>query len=189
MIKTKAELKDYLKCERSRYLGSMSNVVYFLRLLGGFEDAILWHYQRSLRYTEYYKNTGRNIMYTFYRVKLNYLMLKTQIHISPNTCNRGLKIMHVGPIIINGRVRIGKNATIHVMTSFVAGGNNNDTPVIGDNVVIGIGSHVVGGVFLPDGIAVGAGAVVVSSFHEENITVAGVPAIKISNSGREKWGE
>ena len=48
MIKTKAELKDYLKCERSRYLGSMSNVVYFLRLLGGFEDAILWHYQRSL---------------------------------------------------------------------------------------------------------------------------------------------
>ena len=54
--------------------------------------------------------------------------------------------MHVGPIIINGRVRIGKNATIHVMTSFVAGGNNDDTPVIGDNVVIGIGSHVVGGV-------------------------------------------
>ena len=53
--------------------------------------------------------------------------------------------MHVGPIIINGRVRIGKNATIHVMTSFVAGGNNDDTPVIGDNVVIGIGSHVVGG--------------------------------------------
>lgn len=43
--------------------------------------------------------------------------------------------------------------------------------------------------FLPDGVAVGAGAVVVSSFHEENIAVAGVPAIKISNSGREKWGE
>lgn len=54
-------------------------------------------------------------------------------------------------------------------------------PKIGNNVFIGTGAKVIGGITIADGVAVGANAVVTSSILEENITVAGVPARKISN--------
>ena len=44
-----------------------------------------------------------------------------------------------------------------------------------------------GGATIADGIAIGAGAVVNKSFAEKDITIAGVPARKISNNGRKAW--
>ena len=74
------------------------------------------------------------------------------------------------------------------ITCFVAGGNSNDVPTIGNNVVVGVGAIVLGGGTVADGIAIGAGAVVNKSFEEKDIAIAGVPARKISNNGRKTWG-
>ena len=41
---------------------------------------------------------------------------------------------------------------------------------------IGVGAKIIGGVTIADNIKIGAGAVVVSSFYEEGVTIGGVPA-------------
>lgn len=48
---------------------------------------------------------------------------------------------------------------------------------------IGPGAKIFGDIFIADNIAIGANAVVNKSFYESNITIAGVPAKKISNKG------
>ena len=97
--------------------------------------------------------------------------------------------MHVGPILINGNAKIGKNCSIHINTSIVAGGIDSSAPTIGDNVVIGVGAVLLGKISIANNIAIGANAVVNKSFFEEDIAIAGVPAKKISNNGRSKWNK
>lgn len=46
---------------------------------------------------------------------------------------------------------------------------------------------MLGGVTVPNYVAIGAGAVVNKSIEEENIVVAGVPAKKISENGTFNW--
>lgn len=188
MILTKQDLREWIKEEREQYLGEASYFKYWLRLMGGFEESILWNFQKQLRITEYHLNAQNRVQYAINRMLLNHKMNKTGLHIFPNICDKGLKIMHLGPILMNGRVKIGKNAKIHIMTSFVAGGTNHDTPVIGDNVVVGVGATILGGISIADGIAVGANAVVNKSFTEKNIAIAGIPAKKISDNGSNMWG-
>ena len=69
----------------------------------------------------------------------------------------------------------------------VAGGIDDACPTLGDNIVIGVGVTVLGGCHLADSIAIGANAVVNSSFDEADIAIAGIPARKISNNGRTAW--
>lgn len=97
--------------------------------------------------------------------------------------------MHLGPILVNEKVRVGKDCAIHINTSLVAQGVSSDTPILGNNIVIGVGATVLGGITLADGIAVGANALVNKSFLESDIAIAGVPAKKISNNGKKNWNK
>jgi serine O-acetyltransferase len=56
-------------------------------------------------------------------------------------------------------------------------------PTIGDNVFIGPGAKIFGDIIIASGIAIGANSVVNKSFLETDITIAGVPARKVSNRG------
>ena len=107
------------------------------------------------------------------------------MHIPLNVFDKGLKIMHLGPILVNGSVVAGKNCTLHMNTAIVSSGKKE--PVLGDNVWLGYGACVLGGVTVPSYVAIGAGAVVNKSIEEENIVVAGVPAKKISDKGTLTW--
>lgn len=109
------------------------------------------------------------------------------LHIPPNSFGCGLKIMHLGPILVNGKVKAGKNISIHINTSIVAGGPGNGVPVLEDGIVIGVGAVILGQVRIAKNIAIGANAVVNKTFLEENIAIAGVPAKKISDHGRVTW--
>ena len=55
----------------------------------------------------------------------------------------------------------------------------------GDNVYIGPGAMLFGPIRIADDIAIGANAVVNRSFLEPGITIAGAPAMKISDHGSE----
>ena len=181
-INSKKELKEWIEYEKLK----KKSIRDFIPMG---EAYILRKHQLLLRKTEYYLNTKKIIRAMIYRMRLSVIQNKYSLHIPPNTCGKGLKIMHIGPILLNGRAIVGENCVFHINTALVAGGNNDDTPVLGNNVVLGIGSVVVGGIRIADNVAVGANAVVNKDVVESDITVAGVPAKKISDKGRSEWGK
>ena len=97
--------------------------------------------------------------------------------------------MHIGPILVNSDAKVGEYCSFHINTAVVAAGSSNGTPVVGNHVVFGVGSVVLGSIRIADYTAIGANAVVNKSVEEENIAVAGVPAKKISNSGNREWNK
>ena len=57
-----------------------------------------------------------------------------------------------------------------------ASGGKNEAPTIGDNVYLGPGAILFGGISIADGVSVGANATVNKSFEEKNVVLAGTPA-------------
>ncbi len=74
-------------------------------------------------------------------------------------------------------------------TALVAGGRTNEAPILGNNVIIGVGAVLVGGIHVADNVAIGANAVVNKDVLEAGIAVAGVPAKKISDNGSQTWNK
>lgn len=56
----------------------------------------------------------------------------------------------------------------------------DDCPVIGNNVRLGVGAKVIGNIYIADNVTIAAGAVVTKSCFEKGVTLAGIPA-KIIN--------
>ena len=184
-INNKEDLNRFLEIERVRY--GVKNTK--IPLLAIKENQILWKHIALLRKTEYHSNTGNRMLFLFYRFRLRTLQRKFCLRIPINVFDCGLKIMHPAPVSVSLKSTVGKNCTLHMNTGIVAGGTNDCVPRLGDDIVLGIGSVVLGDVTLANGIAVGANAVVTKSFSEENITIAGVPAKKISDRGRRSWSK
>ena len=187
MIENKKDLKEWLDYEKRLY-GMENSFIHQIKLTIGSEKAVIWKFQRRLRITEYHKNTKHKLRYHISKVKWSRMKNKYGLHIGLNICDKGLKIMHLGPIL-NNRAKLGKDCTLHVNTAFVANGLAGEVPTVGDNCVIGVGATLIGGIKIADGIAVGANALVNKSFEEDNIAIAGVPAKKVSNNGKNKWGK
>ncbi len=183
-IRSKSDLKDFLSADLQHL-----KVGWLVYLLQCNEAAVLKRHQVLLRKTEYHMNTNHRIRAAFYKFLLLRFQNKYCLHIALNCCGKGLRLMHVGPILMNGNVTIGENCKLHFNTAFVAGGTNHGAPTLGDSVVVGVGAVVLGGVTIANNVAIGAGAVVNKDVLEENITVAGVPAHKISNNGSSGWGK
>ena len=181
-IETKKELKEVLNIEKAYY--PVGKLVYILQ---GSEKAILRKHQILLRKTEYYSNTHNRIMAGYYKLRLNRIQNKYALHIPLNACGKGLKIMHVGPILLNSNVEVGEFCSFHINTAVVAAGSSDGTPVVGNHVVFGVGAVALGPIKIADYTAIGANAVVNKTVDEENIAVAGVPARKISNNGNKEW--
>ncbi len=106
----------------------------------------------QLRYLMLYRKAHyarRTLARTWYRLRLRKLSEKTQIQI-PWSCEigEGLYIGHLGRIIVNPAVQIGKNCNIAtgVTIGAVSAGNRKGSPLIGDDVWIGTNAVIVGGV-------------------------------------------
>ena len=83
---------------------------------------------------------------------------------------------------MNANAHIGKFCDIHQGVNIGQQGSNlTDCPTIGDNVWIGPGAKLFGKITIADDCQIGANAVVNKSFEEKGISIAGVPAKKISN--------
>ena len=101
-----------------------------------------------------------------------------------NVFGPGLGLVHYGTIVINGNARFGKNCRVHQGVTVGSTNGSTDAPQVGDNCFLGSGCSVIGNIRLGNNVAVGAGAVVVNTFDEDNITLGGgVPAKVISKKG------
>lgn len=183
-IKTKQQLKEFIDVETKKN-GCTSRIAMFLAIR---EKDVLSKHVVLLRKTEYHVNNNHKIRSIIYKVRLSRFQNRYSMHVPINCCDKGLKIMHVGPVLINGNATIGKNVSIHINTGIVANGVTSEVPTVGDNVVIGIGAILLGGISVADNVAIGANAVVNKSVIEKDIAVAGVPAKKISENGQSSWG-
>lgn len=85
----------------------------------------------------------------------------------------GLVIVHSFGIVINSSVRAGHNLVLeHGVT---IGAEKNRSPVLGDNIFIGAGAKIIGGVHIGSDVKIGANAVVTKDLPD-GATAVGIPA-------------
>lgn len=177
MITSRKCLMEFIILERKNYgYEKVSR-----RIIGGFLQSsqyMRWKYQFYLRHSEYWYNNGSvfsYIMRFYWRRKKNKLGMMLGIDIKENCVDKGLMIFHEGFIMINGNAHIGENCR---MVGNICIGNQQrgkGAPNIGDNVFIGVGASIIGNISIPNGVQIGAGAVVTKSCKENDILV-GIPA-------------
>ena len=110
---------------------------------------------------------------------------RTGIEIHPGaTIGKCLFIDHGMGIVFGETCEIGDNCTIY--HGVTLGGTGKDTgkrhPTLGNNVLIGAGTKVLGPVYIGDNARIGAGSVVLCNLPA-NCTAVGVPAevVRINN--------
>ena len=110
---------------------------------------------------------------------------KTGIEIHPGAkIGKCLFIDHGMGIVFGETTEIGDNCTIY--HGVTLGGTGKDTgkrhPTLGNNVLIGAGTKVLGPVYIGDNVRVGAGSVVLKNLPA-NATAVGVPAeiVRVGN--------
>lgn len=117
-------------------------------------------------------------MLLYYGYRHHVLGIRLGFDIPINVFDGGLKISHFGYIVVNSKAKIGCNCEIHQGVHI---GYSKGVPTIGNNVWLGPGAKLYGDIVIADNCRIGANAVVNKSFTEEGITIAGVPAKKISD--------
>jgi serine O-acetyltransferase len=141
-----------------------------LYLSPGLTAVLLYRFQDSL-------HRKRLLLpaYFLHRVNLNL----HAIDILPGaTIGDGLRIDHPVGIVIGAGVKIGRGCVllqnVTIGTRYIDSAEYNDEfPTIGNNVTIGAGAVVLGGVHLGDNCTVGANSVILADVSEGS-TVIGV---------------
>lgn len=170
MIDSKLKLKQYIKMdlEANKQTGKIMKS----------EIARLLVY---LRYIEFYTNCSKGIISPilryYYKYRYHRLSVHTGISIGINSFGPGLTIPHYGSIVVNSSARFGSRIVLQ------NGVNISENASGGDHIYFGAGSKVMRNIKLGSDIIVGANAVVTKDFIEDDIVIAGIPAVKISDHG------
>jgi serine O-acetyltransferase len=176
MIKTKDDLKFYLKEDLKRFGGKKPKLKDWVLKN---EDWYIYLYIYHLRMIEYYSNTGNRklkFFYHFFKYKRLGFNLRFTVHI--NTVGPGFRIYHTGDFLhVKRNCTIGKNCTL--LPGVVIGNKNlkddGSRVTIGDDCYLGLGAKVFGEVTIGNNAVVGANAVVVNDIPD-NCVVGGIPA-------------
>ncbi|WP_236610366.1 serine O-acetyltransferase [Methanosphaerula palustris] len=119
------------------------------------------------------------------RFHLMGLLLKFTI--PPGAFGPGLALANRGTIVVHPDTRGGENCRIHIgVTIGAALDLKEEGPRLGNNIYIGPGAAIVGGVTIADDVAIGAKSVVIRSITDPGVTVVGAPARTISRKGSDQ---
>ena len=173
MIKNKKDFKRVIELEKKLFFSSKKEQR-FAKMTKDMSYQV-WKYQLLLRKCEYY-HLKNKFLYFIFRRKKNRLGIKLGIEIWDGSFDGGLKIEHPGCIVVNGNAKIGCNCTLFGDNCIGNDGKNLDAPIIGNNVKVGFGAKVLGGIQIADNVFIASGSVVVNNVLESNVLVAGVPA-------------
>lgn len=183
------EYHDYvcfILSDLHRYNPNEDRIFEHIMKVPGFRYSFL---MRTARYLKERECLFGKVLYVITRILLQRCKIRFGIDIPYNTeIGHGLYIGHHGGIVVNHDARIGRNCNINhgVTIGTTYGGKHPGTPVIGDNVYLGPGSKIIGGIKIGNNVAVGANAVV-TTHVPDNAIVAGVPARIISYKGSSDY--
>lgn len=107
--------------------------------------------------------------------KLCRLGCKTGIQIGLGTCGEGLTIWHYGPIIVNGKARLGRNCTLYPGVLIGHKSTEGGAAVIGNNVFIGAGTKIIGEVHIGNNVTIGQNCVITKDIPDNAVVVCGAP--------------
>lgn len=179
MIQSKTDLREFISADNSfsRKRGIKAAII------AGFvsySTESIRKYLKLLRKQEYYINTARGskskgFLGLYYERRKNILGRKLGIEIEANCFGKGLTIWHAGNIVVNAAARIGDNCTLHGGNCIGNTGKDQAVPRIGNNVDIGFGAVIIGGIVVADDVVIGANAVVNRSVLTPGSVVVGVP--------------
>ncbi|MBA4850522.1 2,3,4,5-tetrahydropyridine-2,6-carboxylate N-succinyltransferase [Emticicia sp. BO119] len=187
MIQDKKQLLLCLEYEKILYSKYMFQTKsrYFLSRLKREPIRMIHIFLRLSRKADFYNvrkqkfgNPFYKALYLYYITKKNYLGEKLGLEIETINTREGLMIYHYNNVINGGSI-IGQNCHLHGNNCIGNDGKSNKCPIIGDNVILGVGAKVIGDIYIANNIIIAAGAIVVHSFEEEGITIGGIPAKKI----------
>ena len=113
---------------------------------------------------------------------LRKMCYKTGFQIPPNVLGPGVTLFHFGMIVINGRVRIGRNAKFQ--PNVVIGKKTPDggVPTIGDNFYACAGARIYGDITIGDNVRIGPNCCLYKSVPD-NCVVVGNPAVIVKKDG------
>lgn len=179
MICSKSDLKKYMSADMAFY-AQYAKRDRLMAMVTRDPVYLIRKYIKYLRKEEYYCNARKDFLgklcFLYYFRKKNILGNKLGFKIPKNCFGPGLSIYHHGCIIVNEAARIGANCRLHGNNCIGNNGKTDAAPRIGDDLDLGFGASVIGGVLLGNGIKVGANGVVIQSFADNGITLVGVPA-------------
>jgi serine O-acetyltransferase len=120
---------------------------------------------------------GPPVLYYLYAPVWRLMTLVTGIEISPRaTIGGGLRVVHFGQVFINSGSVIGKRCLIlNDVTIGISTFEGNDSPILGDDINIGVGVRILGPITVGSGSRIGANAVVTKTFEGAQLLV-GLPA-------------
>lgn len=178
MIKTKEDLKFYLKEDAKRNGMECSWIKYSLLRICGSESANIYHWITHYRRWEYHFNNNsifHKIVGKYHEIMTKRIGLQLGIRAEINKIGYGLRIIHIGGGIHLSVNSIGNYCGFNSGVIIGNNGKNGDRPTIGNNVAFGPGAKAFGNISIGNNTFVAANAVVTRSFPE-NCIIGGVPA-------------
>ena len=99
---------------------------------------------------------------------MNGCVIGVRAHFGP-----GFVLIHPVGVVINSAIKGGRNVWLE--SGVVIGDNRGRSPILGDDIFVGSGAKILGGVTIGSGARVGANAVVLHDVASAS-TVVGIPA-------------
>lgn len=105
------------------------------------------------------KNPIWGILLVLNRLFYPLVRMYSGLQLSPKTeIGPGFYVGHFGPTLIHPDVKAGRHLTI--VANAIIGEARRRVPLIGDNVSIGAGAIIIGGITIDDDVTIGAGSIV-----------------------------
>ncbi len=171
IIKSSQELRFCLMADHMMNRGSFKRT-WSQRVKDILRPDLTIRFLRCMRKLSYYKYK-RNPLWIYYHSKYLRLGCRLGYTIGPDSCGYGLTLPHYGTLIIGDKTTIGNYAMIHVGTLFTS-----DNRTVGDNLYVATGAKITTGMHLGNNVTIAANSVVTKSFDNDNILLAGMPAVE-----------
>jgi len=178
-------LSDIIKSDLYRYeqKTGLPDIIKALLVNKGFQVSFYY------RIANYFYNKNNKIALIFIKPLYFHVMNKNSVDFPYITdIGYGLYIGHTFGIVVNGKSKIGNNVNLsHCVTiGRTNRGERIGVPIIGDEVYIGPGAKVIGGINVGNRVAIGANAVVINDLENDAVAV-GVPARVVSHEGSSAY--